>query len=611
MPLTYSGDDVDGISAIVAAIHTSRTTCEAPGLIQCSGHLTTATGASNPFDQLHYEWDFGDTDAASVAANAMVHPVTGAAINPNTDQSGPLASYIYRAAGSYTITLTVTARNTSGTITDTDTATQAVTVSAWSGTDMYFDSVGGLDANAGTIGAPRQTAAAIEAWLEGGVGRRALLKCGSAFTSSSLIRLRSTGRKWVEPYDTGAKPILNLNTSIQIDGTDNSMADVVFRGITLDGNGNNIVLLSVLGNSTAAGATPALQNVRIIDVDFKQTGGTSSVTNNMVNFGFNRIQDVCMWGCTWDGAHIDAYTLLIKTDGTDTTPTPMEFQSVIGCSFEGCEAIGPGLVLDHYIYSTGYRYFTTMRWNNFGVTSGLNFCLNMNCGNAGDDTHYVLVDGCKLTGTINGMDWSNSSNTPANGQFDDVIVQQCAVNVGQIGTQGWAIYGTCINRIAVRDCNFYGNPAGDFNLVDPAVVYNVYRNRSWNDFGSDTGQQVGVLVSGQSGRIIDNQIHALGTGTGNVVWQIPLADIGGYTFTGNQYFTPEFLDSAVVKPFLDTTGSARLTMAEWTADAAPGDVLYSDPGWIDPANGDFSTETGESGLYRSNGISIRVGVGIS
>ena len=587
LPPTHSGDNVDGISGIAASIYSLHSSGEAPYSLQCSGHLTTATGATNPYDQLHYEWDFGDTDAASIAANAMVHPVTGAAMDPNTDQTGPEASYIYRTPGSYTVTLTVRARNKAGVLTDTDTTTLAVTVSAWSGTDMYFDSVGGLDANAGTIGAPRQTAAAIEAWLEGGVGRRALLKCGSTFTSSSLIRLRSTGRKWIEPYDTGAKPIINLNSSIQIDGTDNNMADVVFRGITLDGNGNNIALLSVLGSPTAAGASPALRNVRIIDVDFKQTGGTSSVTNNMVNFGFNRIQDVCMWGCTWDGANIDAYTLLIKTDGTDTTPTPMLFQSVVGCSFQGCEAIGPGLVLDHYIYSTGYREHTLMRWNNFGVTSGLNFCLNMNCGNEGDDTHYVLVDGCKLTGTTNGMDWSNSSNTPANGQFDDVIIQNCAVNVGQIGTQGWGIYGTCLNRLVVRDCDFYGNPSGDLNIVDPATVYNVYRNRSWNDFGSDTGQQVGVLISGQGGRFIDNQIHALGVGTGNVVWQLPIAEAASYTFEGNQYFTPEFLDAATVKPFLNVSSGARMTMSEWTAEF-PGDLLYEDPVWSSPSTGDFS-----------------------
>jgi PKD repeat protein len=608
MALTYSGDDVDGISGIAASIYSLHSSGEAPYGLQCSGHLTTATGATKPYDQLHYEWDFGDTDAASVAANAMTHPVTGDPMDPNTDQSGPEASYIYRTPGSYTVTLTVTARDTSGTITDTDTTTLAVTVSAWSGTDMYFDSVGGLDANAGTIGAPRQTAAAIEAWLEGGVGRRALLKCGSSFTSSSLIRLRSTGRKWIEPYDTGAKPIINLSSSISIDGTDNNMSDMVIRGVELEGNGNNVTLLQVLGSSVAAGASPALRNVRIIDVDFKQTGGTSTVTSNMVNFGFNRIQDVCLWGCTWDGGNIDAYTLLIKTDGTDTTPTPMLFQSVVGCSFQGCEALGAGLTLDHYIYSTGYREHTLIRWNDFGVTDGLNFCLNMNCTDAGVDTNYVLVDGCNLSGTINGMDWSNAGNDPADGQFDNVIVQNCGVHVGQIGTQGWGIYGTCILRIVVRDNKFWANPDGDINILDPEVDYNFYRNRSWTDFGTDTGRQVGFFVSGQGGRFLHNQIHSLGTGTGNIIWEIPIADAANYTFAGNQYYSPEFIDAAEVKPFKQA-GGPRMTMTEWTDDYFNDDILYGDPGWLDPANGDFSTETGESGLYRSNGISIGMGLG--
>lgn len=610
MPLTYSGDDVDGISNIAASIYSLHSSGEAPYSLGCSGHLTTATGSSNPYDQLHYEWDFGDTDAASIAANATVHPVTGDAINPNTDQAGPEARYMYRTPGSYTVTLTVTARDTSGSITDTDTTTLAVTVTAWSGTDMYFDSVGGLDANAGTIGSPRQTAAAFEAWLEGGVGRRALLKCGSTFTSSSLIRLRSTGRKWIEPYGTGAKPIINQTASISIDGTDNNMADMVIRGVVLNGNGNNVTLLQVLGSSTAAGASPALRNVRIIDVDFRQTGGTSSVTSNMVNFGFNRIQDVCMWGCTWDGANIDAYTLLIKTDGTDTTPTPMLFQSVVGCSFQGCEAIGPGLTLDHYIYSTGYREHTLIRWNSFGVTSGLNFCLNLNCTDAGVDTPYMLVDGCNLSGTINGIDLSNAGNDPADGQFDNVIIQNCGIHIGQIGTQGWGIYGTCILRVVVRDCLFWGNPDGDLNILDPDVDYNWYRNKQWVDFGSNTGRQVGFFQSGQGGRFLYNEIHALGTGTGNLIWEIPIADAANYTFEGNQYYAPEFIDGAEVKPFKQA-GGARMTMTEWTDDYFSGDVLYDDPLWIDPANGDFSTETGEStSPAGGSGLSIGIGIGI-
>src|SRR5262249_7500004 len=70
----------------------------------------------------------------------FTNPVTGAAVNANSDQRGPEAAYVYRSAGSYVITLTIRGKNGSSYVTATTTKTIKVLAYSASGGDWYFDS---------------------------------------------------------------------------------------------------------------------------------------------------------------------------------------------------------------------------------------------------------------------------------------------------------------------------------------------------------------------------------------------------------------------------------------------------------------------------------------
>ena len=84
---------------------------------------------------------------------------------------------------------------------------------------------------------------------------------------------------------------------------------------------------------------------------------------------------------------------------------PDKWLSVVGGTIAG----GSGnLSLDHHIYSDVksnqiYRYIKF----EFGR---LNTCFNVNANSSAGEDAYFLCDGCDITGTQNGFDFSNSNN---------------------------------------------------------------------------------------------------------------------------------------------------------------------------------------------------------
>ena len=99
-----------GLSTIVPRITVTRTSGIAPLVVQVSASETFAD-AGDAYTDLEYQWDFGDPDGSET----FNHPVTGASVVANVDQSGPEAAYVYREPGRYTITLTVRGKDEHGT----------------------------------------------------------------------------------------------------------------------------------------------------------------------------------------------------------------------------------------------------------------------------------------------------------------------------------------------------------------------------------------------------------------------------------------------------------------------------------------------------------------
>lgn len=102
---TISAIDVSGGIAI-----NGRTTGPNQFFVQVSACNVTATGSDRPYEDLEFQWNFGDPAGTETFTN----PANGQTVNANTDQYGGGATYCYRRAGTYTITLTVRGKNGSG-----------------------------------------------------------------------------------------------------------------------------------------------------------------------------------------------------------------------------------------------------------------------------------------------------------------------------------------------------------------------------------------------------------------------------------------------------------------------------------------------------------------
>ena len=581
---TYTGDKVDGITAITPDIHCSRTSGEASFMLQATAAGTTATGSSNPFDELCFEWSFGDTDATSVAANAMTNPVTGAAVNANTDQTGPNAVYVYRTPGSYTVTLKVWAADESGALTAYATTTQAITVSAWSGTDLYVDSVDGDDANDGlSSGAPKQTFSAAQTWIEAAGTRRLLLKKGSTFSLTSQLRLRHT-RQWIQTYGSGDAPVIECGASgyINVDSANGGgCLDVCLEGFAIDGMGVRANVLSLTGNN--APSDPAGGQWRFVDLTMRNTGATSALTGAFISGTCEDCEDIGFYGCDFDIEEQGDLLMFLGMEPVGVSAIsadpPSEFLSVVGCTFSGGDA---SPTIDHFLYLNGYNLYRTMRWLDLGGATQQSFSLNMNSPSyAGKDTEYMVIDGCRMATSDYGIDMSNANNDPTEGQHDNTIIQGCSINVGSDdGTLGVAIWGYATKRFVVRDCIGWGTPVAEFAVSDPEAVFNVYRNKFYADRGASTTTRI-PLYSGQTGRFIDNNWQVLGTGTARII-SAPTTVLAAITWSGNNWRAEENVDLAY-----DETLASVVSPATWTS-TYESDATGLAPRWSDPANGDFS-----------------------
>ena len=110
--------ETPSLTTINPKIIITRTSGTEPFVVQVSAAGTT-TNAGDAYTDLEYSWDFGDLEGTEV----FQHPVSGEPENANVDQKGPEAAYVYRHAGTYTITLTVRGRDGTGRVLAASTTT--------------------------------------------------------------------------------------------------------------------------------------------------------------------------------------------------------------------------------------------------------------------------------------------------------------------------------------------------------------------------------------------------------------------------------------------------------------------------------------------------------
>jgi hypothetical protein len=489
--MAYGGHPtIPGLTAITPVLTLSRASGQAPLVVQVHSSDTTATfsdgGAAflvavgrafDPFLDLEFTWDFGDT----AGTETLTHPVCGTTVNANVDQTGPEAAYVYRVAGACTITLTVRGWNGSAYVTASTTTT--ATCAAWTGADRYFDSAyaGENGASDGTISKPYAAFADLKSWAEDGSNRRAFLKRGSSFsTGGSNLGVGYASTIRVEAYGSGAAPILATTTgSGAVVGTGHygggDSTDVVFSGIELRAGVSATAALWVYqgGDGDIGQPYAAMRDYAFLDCAFAGPAGVQLR-------GVGKVAGVgwTFWRCDFrrdvTTATLDQGLLIGLNDGL----------AIVGGSF--ADETAGNIVFNHHIYPNIVDH-TSFRWIDFTNCVSLNFCLNLNARSDGVNTPHVLIDGCDITRTANGIDASNANNNPAQGRFDRFLVQSSAFHVGQVGDQGIGLYSTCLARAVVRDSSFWANPSSDIVLGDAATHLAVYRNRFDGIEGSEIG----------------------------------------------------------------------------------------------------------------------------
>lgn len=556
---SFGGAYVEKVISITPRIECSRDLGFAPMAVQVSAAGTSAEGCDHPYDQLAYRWDFGDADEQE----QFDHPVTGERVNANQDQSGPEAAYVYRKPGEYKITLTARGGSHGKLISATTTFT--VTVMPWQGQTRYFDPQDGNDGNDGHgADAPWKSAERLKVWLNGGDLRKARLRRGTTMTLPSRIFLKRSFIR-VEPYGEGKPPVL-LSKKIEDDqamfivwGNGRTLEDHVFQGLRFDGNNGAAKNLVRMLCIDVSGRLGMLRDMALVDCSF--TGSRSS----LVSIGGTReIDAVTIWNCQFDHGHGGGDALFAQLN---------RWLAVVGCRFAG----GDGRInLDHHIYPSGVSN-ALFRWIRFQKVISKNFCINTNCRMDRIDTKYILIDGCDITGTMNGIDMSNGDNNPALGQFNDFICQNSRFHdLGGI-QQGVGMWGACVKRLTVRDNAFSNNRQNDISIMDAQAQLLIYRN-SFQRSRETVGASI-VVQSGQQGSLTDNTFMsgAAFNSPDQATIALPKNELTRWHIDRNVYWTPNMSNEAGIVPFIDKSGNQRLTFKQWQRAGLDPNGAYRRP----------------------------------
>lgn len=196
---------------------------------------STACPSCDPFRDLQYTWNFGDTGAA------WTNGVRTGAGSANTAY-GPIAAHVYANAGTYNVTVTIT----DGTNTVSSYAVGTVTVAdpntTFSGTNTTCYSPTGNFTNCPS-GATQTTSGAFISGAVSG-SHRYLYHCGETFTSGASATITGTGPIRVGTYDCGTNPTATVNAtaaSMSFFGGSSSgtWRDFAVSGFVFSNNGNS------------------------------------------------------------------------------------------------------------------------------------------------------------------------------------------------------------------------------------------------------------------------------------------------------------------------------------------------------------------------------------
>lgn len=187
----------------------SRTTGVAPLYVHYDCTATTASSlTSQPFHDIQYTFDYGDTAAPTAAWGYGVRTGSG---SKNTDYGAPVGSHIYETAGTYTATVTAYYNGTSVSI-NVSSVTVADADAQWTGAKTICIT-NGSDFT-GCPGGATQVPSTSTYVRTYSADTRVLFRRGDSFTGSSGgAAISNAGPGMVGAYGSGSKPVLTAHAT--------------------------------------------------------------------------------------------------------------------------------------------------------------------------------------------------------------------------------------------------------------------------------------------------------------------------------------------------------------------------------------------------------------
>lgn len=640
--LTVTAIDTSG------GIVLSRTSGTTPCFVQASAKNITATGSDRPYEDLEFRWDFGDPSGAET----FTSPANAQPVNANADQFGPEAACCYRAAGTYTVTLTIRGKNGSGYTTAT--VTTGVTVTAFnpSSADYWLDETNGLDTNDG-----------LDPWgfaVTGGSytsSTKRLVKAGAftaydhaAATAPALAHdrlnfVRLTGGTGITPglYEIAAK-IGNDEIELVTSAGSNSSNVTTSSGpkktpATLNGSNRRIrlrrggnyplttQLIRVTNNvrwtSYGSGNRPRIYaSSAISDYFFKwnQASGVQSVSNYVWSYldfdcdNSNGVLYTSSSGGTGVGndLYLDNCLVRNKQDTTSAFP-PIYFSG--GVSGVTTANFGAWACdVDMASESVRQSFFDSAQNWTFAV--GCSFTGGVGTSSVLDHHIYTGSGNHQLyrwidfgPSTTRNYCINGNCTSTVGGHTDYFVVSECDMSGVERGldlsnANNDRVSGGAFRNTVVEGNSFHGLSGDGVVLYYNADTVTFRDNVFWGNSGLSSRTTIEVADPFSAATIYLNKFHHQSTGG---VIEFPASTSVAYDVRDNEIVCTSAtagMQSGPAAPAGTIAGnryyapndtspewslnSVSKTFSQWQAAGLDTDGAISNPGWTDSVNGDFT-----------------------